>query len=162
MDAKPELEIRTADVENRELFFFTKVKRDCVICSKETNQDLVYVYRKRKLPIVIPLLVINYVRWNRSLPAFYGYRCRNCEYIQPVSLNTNTQKALIDKYQEHGFVSKQDDVKVIVSVIDKRILQGIMESEAIEKRDRSLPFRLKNWKRGLDERLNKKKKDEEG
>lgn len=93
----------------------SRVRGYCPVCQKETDLDIVYVYEKRKIRYVIPLVVVNIYR-TRRWPDFYGVVCEECRTVIKVMRNKNE---LRNKYgwssirRRHKLALKKPEVMTI-------------------------------------------------
>ncbi len=101
--------------QKRKLQVLARGRGYCPVCQKETNLDIVYVYEKRKIRYVIPLIVVNFYG-TRRWPDFYGVVCDECRTVITVMRN---KKELRNKYRwsairrRHMLALKKPEVMTI-------------------------------------------------
>ena len=84
---------------SRKIQVLDKIKGYCPICKKETKHDIVYVFRKERIPII--LVVINTIR---RYPDFYAKICENCNTI--LTVFSKTQASYLKDKHERSFWGK--------------------------------------------------------
>jgi hypothetical protein len=108
--------IQTFSLGKREFAILEKHKAYCNFCKKTTNEELLFVYEKggynRSLYLLGTLGWLIDRAGNR--PEFFGNRCLECGYINPIHLDPEKKGEMTKKYHTDSVSKVKERIKIVV------------------------------------------------